>query len=61
MKKLFSIITLSTFVVTLCNAQTAAKSVYAELGGAGLASINYDMRLQKKEDGIGFRVGVGGF
>ncbi|MEN9572114.1 MAG: hypothetical protein RL172_3345 [Bacteroidota bacterium] len=42
-------------------AQTAAKSVYVELGGPGLASINYDMRLQKKEDGFGFRAGVGGF
>ena len=42
-------------------AQKAAKSAYAELGGAGLASINYDMRLLKKQDGIGFRVGVGGF
>ncbi len=42
-------------------AQTAAKSAYVELGGPGLASLNYDMRLQKKEDGLGFRVGVGGF
>lgn len=43
------------------NAQEAAKAVYAEIGGPGLASINYDMRLQKKNDGLGFRVGVGGF
>ncbi len=42
-------------------AQKAAKSAYVELGGAGLASVNYDMRLMKKEDGLGFRVGVGGF
>ncbi len=42
-------------------AQTAAKSIYFELGGPGIASINYDMRVQKKEDGLGFRVGVGGF
>ena len=34
-------------------AQKAAKSAYVELGGAGLASVNYDMRLMKKEDGIG--------
>ncbi len=42
-------------------AQKAAKSINFELGPPGLASINYDMRLQKKEDGLGFRVGVGGF
>lgn len=49
---------------TLCcsvNAQKAAKALYIELGGPGLASVNYDMRLQKKEDGLGFRVGVGGY
>lgn len=49
------------FFSALVNAQTAAKSVYFELGGAGLASVNYDMRFQKKEDGLGFKVGVGGF
>jgi hypothetical protein len=38
----------------------AAKSIYFELGGAGLATFNYDMRLQKKEGGLGFKVGVGG-
>ena len=43
------------------SAQTAAKTVYVEIGGPGLASVNYDMRLQKKEDGIGFRIGLGGF
>lgn len=43
------------------SAQKAAMSVYAELGGAGLASANFDMRLLKKEDGLGFRVGIGGF
>ena len=42
-------------------AQSSAKSVFFELGGPGLASFNYDMRLQKKEDGLGFRVGIGGF
>jgi hypothetical protein len=59
-------ITLSLAIVLLffsahLHAQTAAKSIYFELGGPGLASVNYDMRLQKKEDGLGFRVGVGGF
>jgi hypothetical protein len=43
------------------HAQKAAKSIFVELGGPGLASLNYDMRLQNKEDGLGFRVGIGGF
>ncbi len=43
----------------VCNAQ--AQSVYFELGGPGLASVNYDMRFQKTEGGFGGRVGVGGF
>lgn len=38
-----------------------AKSIYFELGPPGLAAINFDMRFQKKEDGLGFRVGLGGF
>jgi hypothetical protein len=42
------------------NAQ-AAKSVYFELGGPGLASFNFDTRFANKEDGLGGRVGVGGF
>ncbi len=49
------------FLSVTATGQTAAKSIYFELGGPGLASMNYDMRLQKKEDGIGFRVGIGGF
>jgi hypothetical protein len=39
----------------------AAKSIYFELGGPGLASFNFDTRFTAKEDGIGGRVGVGGF
>lgn len=49
------------FVITIINAQSAAKTVYAEIGGPGLASANYDMRFKPVEDGFGFRVGVGGF
>jgi len=45
----------------LCHGQTAAKSIYFELGGPGLASFNFDTRFTKKEDGIGGRIGVGGF
>ena len=62
--KIFTLssLTILFFLLSLsANAQTPAKSIYFELGGAGLASVNYDMRFQKKEDGLGFKVGVGGF
>ncbi|MET0395040.1 MAG: hypothetical protein ABW019_17980 [Chitinophagaceae bacterium] len=39
----------------------AAKSLYAELGGPGLASFNFDTRFTNREDGIGGRIGFGGF
>ena len=42
------------------NAQSA-KSVYFELGGPGVASFNFDTRFSNKEDGVGGRVGIGGF
>ena len=42
-------------------AQKNAKAIFFEIGGPGLASVNYDMRLSGKEDGLGFRAGVGGF
>jgi hypothetical protein len=42
----------------VCSAQ--AKSVYFELGGPGLASVNFDSRF-KGEAGLGGRIGVGGF
>ncbi len=61
MKKLFAIISFCFFMLNMALAQKPAKSVYVELGGPGLASLNYDMRFQKKEDGLGFRVGVGGY
>lgn len=61
MRKLI-ILTNFLFVISAAaSAQKAAKSVFAELLGPGIASINYDMRFQKKEDGLGFRVGIGGF
>lgn len=55
----FAAITLSAQTNTV-TPQTSAKAIYFELAGPGLASINYDMRFAKKEDGLGFRVGVGG-
>lgn len=50
-----------SFIWISSYAQTAAKSVFVELLGPGLASINYDMRFNKKEDGLGFRIGIGGY
>jgi hypothetical protein len=41
--------------------QKAAKAVYFELGGPGIASFNYDTRFSKKEDGFGGRIGFGGW
>ncbi|TCJ19364.1 hypothetical protein EPD60_02830 [Flaviaesturariibacter flavus] len=42
-------------------AQHAAKSVFVELGGPGLTSVNFDSRFTKKDGGIGGRAGVGYF
>jgi hypothetical protein len=59
--------TLLLFIATMVmgyytsSAQSSAKVVYAELGGPGLLSINYDMRFAKKVDGFGFRAGFGGW
>ena len=33
------------------SAQKNAKAIFFEIGGPGLASVNYDMRLSGKEDG----------
>jgi hypothetical protein len=53
------------FLVLILTAEAAhtqsAKSVYFELGGPGLASFNFDTRFSGKEDGIGGRIGIGGF
>lgn len=50
------------FSLALCSAfSQGAKSIYFELGGPGLASINFDTRFTKTEKGIGGRIGVGGF
>ena len=61
MKKILKSGIVMLLISNIVSAQTAAKAIYVEIGGPGLASVNYDMRLQKKEDGIGFRVGLGGF
>jgi hypothetical protein len=61
MRKYFIPFLALIFFANDLQAQTAAKSIYAEIGGPGIASINYDMRFKPTEDGLGFRVGVGGF
>ncbi len=59
MKKLFFAV-LFLVGANAVNAQ-AAKSIHFELGGPGLASFNFDTRFGPKEDGIGGRIGIGGF
>lgn len=58
-----NIITTALCIVMALNAraQSPAKAVYFELGGPGVASLNYDMRFGKTESGIGGRAGIGGF
>ena len=57
MKKLFIIL----FGMIAVSQTSTAQSVYAELGGPGLASLNFDTRFSKTNGGFGGRVGVGGF
>ena len=59
--KIIIIVSLFVFCYHNTVAQSNAKTVFFELGGPGVASINYDMRLSGKDDGIGFRVGIGGY
>lgn len=61
MRKTFILVLIFMVTVPSLFAQKATKAAYVELGGAGIASINYDMRIMKKNDGLGFRVGIGGF
>jgi hypothetical protein len=58
MKKIILLLCILS-VSFLAKAQTAM-SVYAELGGPGLASLNFDTRF-KGESGFGGRIGIGGF
>ncbi len=60
MKKLMFIFTLALAGYHLSSAQTA-QSFYFELGGPGIASFNFDTRFSGRQDGIGARIGVGGY
>ena len=59
MKKLSVLFVIFTVVYSVCSAQTAM-SVYAEIGGPGLASLNFDTRFSNSEKGLGGKIGVGG-
>src|SRR5687768_13470365 len=59
MKKILSGIILILLTTNDTNAQ--APQLYAELGGPSVAGINFDTRFAKKENGIGGRLGIGGF
>lgn len=67
MSKIQTLLLAGIFFVSTTTAQNTgtnrgpAKVVYAELGGPGLLSINYDMRLTNRNDGFGFRAGFGGW
>ncbi|NJO25007.1 MAG: hypothetical protein HC867_03250 [Bacteroidia bacterium] len=60
MKRFILLLITTTGFISIGSAQSA-KSVYFELGGPGLASFNFDSRFTPKEDGIGGRIGFGGF
>jgi hypothetical protein len=60
MKRIFCLCLVAIAVSFTAKSQ-AAKSIYAELGGPGLASLNFDTRFTKSEGGIGGRIGFGGF
>lgn len=60
MKNFFTTLLFLGSLISL-KAQSPAMSVYGELGGPGLASINFDTRFQKKNSGLGARIGIGGF
>ena len=61
MRKLLTVTALALGLSFTAKAQTATKSIYAELGGPGVVSFNFDSRFSKKNDGFGGRIGVGGF
>ena len=66
MRKIFVLSFILFITIFTSNGQSesaggsTAKVVYLEAGAPGWLSINYDMRFEKKQDGLGFRVGVGG-
>ena len=47
--------------LSFTNIARSQAAMYFELGGPGLASFNIDTRFTGRSDGIGGRIGVGGF
>ena len=58
MKKIFFVFTLAMAAFYFVGAQTS-QSVYFELGGPGIASLNYDFRFSGRQKGLGARIGFG--
>ncbi len=54
-------IVLTIMAVCLSNLARSQAAMFFELGGPGLASFNVDTRFTGRNDGIGGRIGVGGF
>jgi hypothetical protein len=54
-------IILTVMAVCLSNLARSQAAMYFELGGPGLASFNVDTRFTGRNDGIGGRIGIGGF
>lgn len=60
MKKLYFLSAIC-FFFSITSYSQPGKVVYAQLGGPGIASANFDMRFKNADDGFGFRAGIGGF
>ena len=58
MKKIIILSVLTLFLTNIARSQAA---VFFEVGGPGLASFNFDTRFTGRNDGIGGRIGIGGF
>lgn len=58
---MIKIVTIFCILITFNKVSLAQQAIYFELGGPGLASFNFDSRFSGKHDGIGGRVGIGGF
>lgn len=56
-----SLIIFTFFLLFTIKSEAQSKVVYAEIGGPGIASANFDIRFTKNENGLGGRIGVGGF
>lgn len=59
MKKILTIAVV--MLVVASNSIAQAPQLFAELGGPSVAGLNFDTRFSKKDNGIGGRIGFGGF